>query len=345
MLHFSTPARVVPSKFLHPDPGGGHAMSGAVTRPRGAMALLATLVAALVALVPAGAASAATTVVDGQLDWGIKSSFVSYITGPIAHGTVTPTGGATAGFTFPSAAGTGDGESFSVGVTGGVQFSGHEGVLEMSISGIQVTRSGSTGTLVATVSSKDRDSGVTNSYPNVTVATLDFTGQPALAPTGTTTYSNVAASLTAEAVPAFNDFYTAGTAMDPVSLTLVTGSDDAQTPDPLPTPGEEDPDDPATPEDPDAETPDSTTTTEITTTTVGSDTTPTTSEAGGGTTTVATTPPPAAPPAVGGAGGAAARPTALARTGSSPTLIAVGTMLLVAGVAVVATGRRVRSTH
>ncbi|CAM5227605.1 hypothetical protein SCALM49S_06124 [Streptomyces californicus] len=57
-----------------------------------AVALLAVL---LGALLPAATAQAASrTVQGGRLDWGIKSSFQSYVTGPIAGGSWSLTGGA-----------------------------------------------------------------------------------------------------------------------------------------------------------------------------------------------------------------------------------------------------------
>ncbi|WP_043260745.1 HtaA domain-containing protein, partial [Streptomyces sp. e14] len=67
-----------------------------LTAPSAAGTALAVLVAALLAaLLPAPAAHAASRVVaGGRLDWGIKSSFQSYVTGPIAKGSYSLTGGA-----------------------------------------------------------------------------------------------------------------------------------------------------------------------------------------------------------------------------------------------------------
>ncbi|WP_435841826.1 HtaA domain-containing protein, partial [Streptomyces globisporus] len=95
-----------------------------------AVALLAVL---LGALLPAATAQAASrTVQGGRLDWGIKASFQSYVTGPIAKGSWSLTGGAaTVGgsqFRFHSATGSYDPESgaFSSGFSGGVHFTGHK---------------------------------------------------------------------------------------------------------------------------------------------------------------------------------------------------------------------------
>ncbi len=84
---------------------------------RPARALVVTLFAALLAaLVPPSAAHAESrTVQGGRLDWGIKSSFQSYVTGPIAQGSWSLTGGAaTVGgsqFRFHSAQGSYDPET------------------------------------------------------------------------------------------------------------------------------------------------------------------------------------------------------------------------------------------
>ncbi|MGW1927349.1 HtaA domain-containing protein, partial [Streptomyces massasporeus] len=100
---------------------------------RPARALAVALFAALIAaLVPAGAARAESrTVQGGRLDWGIKSSFQSYVTGPIAQGSWGLTGGAaTLGgsqFRFHSAQGSYDPETgaFEAAFSGGVHFTGH----------------------------------------------------------------------------------------------------------------------------------------------------------------------------------------------------------------------------
>lgn len=93
-----------------------------------AVALLAAL---LGALLPATAARAGT-VQGGRLDWGVKSSFQSYVTGPVAKGGFKLKGGAaTVGgslFRFHSATGSYDPASgaFEASYSGGVTFQGHQ---------------------------------------------------------------------------------------------------------------------------------------------------------------------------------------------------------------------------
>ena len=100
------------------------------TRPH---ALVAVVCAAVLGtLLPAATAHAeARTVQGGRLDWGIKSSFQRYVTGPVAKGSHSLTGGAAtvggSGFRFHSATGTYDGDTgtFRAAFSGGVRFTGH----------------------------------------------------------------------------------------------------------------------------------------------------------------------------------------------------------------------------
>jgi hypothetical protein len=75
----------------------------------------------------------------GSLLWGISSSFADYVTGSIAHGSITVSGGATrsgglfqfgqvAGSTFDPTTGVG-----TVSYGGGVRFTGHGGLLDLSL--------------------------------------------------------------------------------------------------------------------------------------------------------------------------------------------------------------------
>lgn len=88
-----------------------HARGRSVAVPAVVTAVLAAL---LSALAPATAAHAAQsrTVSGGRLDWGIKASFQSYVTGPIAQGSWNLTGSAgtigSSQFRFPSAQGSYD---------------------------------------------------------------------------------------------------------------------------------------------------------------------------------------------------------------------------------------------
>ncbi|GAA2644701.1 HtaA domain-containing protein [Streptomyces spororaveus] len=191
-----------------------------------AVALLAAL---LGALLPATAAQAGT-VQGGRLDWGIKSSFQSYVTGPVAKGGFKlKSGAATVGgslFRFHSAAGSYDPGSgtFEASYSGGVSFQGHQkpdGVheLDMTISRPTVKISGGKGTLYVDVSSKAKDSGAVTDQSQVAFASLGVGGINMKGGAGPLSLTNIPATLTAEGAKAFAGYYGAGTQLDPVSLT------------------------------------------------------------------------------------------------------------------------------
>ncbi|MZD06586.1 Htaa domain protein [Streptomyces sp. SID5785] len=192
-----------------------------------ALALFTTLLGALLPV--AGAQAAARTVQGGRLDWGLKSSFQSYITGPIAQGSYTLTGGAatvgTGGFRFHSATGTYDGASgaFTASFSGGVHFVGHrksDGTyeLDMTVSRPTVRVAGGTGTLYVDVVSRAKGTGTVTSSRQVPFATLAVGGIDMKGDGDAVTLNNLPATLTAQGAKSFAGYYTAGTALDPVSL-------------------------------------------------------------------------------------------------------------------------------
>ncbi|MFF4419633.1 HtaA domain-containing protein [Streptomyces sp. NPDC001549] len=197
------------------------------TRPVRAFAV-ALLAALLGALLPATAARAGT-VQGGRLDWGIKSSFQSYVTGPVAKGGFKlKSGAATVGgslFRFHSAAGSYDPGSgtFEASYSGGVTFQGHQkpdGVyeLDMAISRPTVKISGGKGTLYVDVSSKAKDSGAVTDQSQVAFASLGVGGINMKGGAGPLSLTNIPATLTAEGAKAFAGYYGAGTQLDPISL-------------------------------------------------------------------------------------------------------------------------------
>ncbi|MCX5533882.1 HtaA domain-containing protein [Streptomyces sp. NBC_00006] len=192
-----------------------------------ALALFAGLLAALL---PAPGAHAATrTVQGGRLDWGVKSSFQSYITGPIAKGSYTLTGGAAtvgaSGFRFHSASGGYDGSTgaFNSSFSGGVHFVGHKKddgshELDMTISNPSVRIAGGGGTLYVDVVSKAKGTGTVTSSRQVPFASLSLSGIDMKGDGNAVTLNGVPATLTSQGAKSFAGYYTAGTALDPVSL-------------------------------------------------------------------------------------------------------------------------------
>lgn len=200
-------------------------------RPVRAFAV-ALLLALPVALLPAAGAQAANrTVQGGRLDWGIKSSFQSYVTGPIAQGSWSLTGGAaTVGgsqFRFHSATGSYDPGTgaFRAGFSGGVRFVGHKKAggsyeLDLTISRPTVRTAGGRGTLYADMTSKAKGSGTVTTAAQVPLAALDLSGIDMVGGGSPVALNNVPATLTSQGATAFAGYYTAGTPLDPVSLSV-----------------------------------------------------------------------------------------------------------------------------
>lgn len=196
-------------------------------------ALLATLAALLGAVVlPATAAQAAgRTVEGGRLDWGIKSSFQSYVTGPVAKGGFKlRNGAATAGgslFRFHSASGSYDPDSGSLqaSFSGGVAFQGHQKPdgtyeLDMSVSRPTVKISGGSGTLYVDVSSKAKEGGAVTTASQVPFARLSLGGVNMKGGGSPIALAGIPATLTDEGAKAFAGYYAAGAQLDPVSLSV-----------------------------------------------------------------------------------------------------------------------------
>ncbi|MEU6607632.1 HtaA domain-containing protein [Streptomyces shenzhenensis] len=190
--------------------------------------LCAAVLGALLLSVPAAHAES-RTVQGGRLDWGVKSSFQSYVTGPIAKGSYSLTGGAaTVGssqFRFPSATGSYDGATgaFAASFAGGVHFVGHRKSdgsyqLDLTLSRPTVRISGATGTLYLDVTSKAKDTGTVTTSAQVPFASLALGGIDMKGGGTAVVLNNVPATLTAQGATSFAGYYSAGTALDPVSL-------------------------------------------------------------------------------------------------------------------------------
>ncbi|GGP75839.1 HtaA domain-containing protein [Streptomyces sindenensis] len=203
--------------------------------PRSPRALAVALLAVLLgALLPAATAQAASrTVQGGRLDWGIKASFQSYVTGPIANGSWNLTGGAaTVGgsqFRFHSATGSYDPDSgaFASGFSGGVHFTGHQKAdggneLDLTISRPTIRVSGGSGMLHADVVSKERGTGKVSGRSQVPLARLALGGINMKGGSTPIALTGVPTTLTAEGASAFAGYYTEGTPLDPVSLSVDT---------------------------------------------------------------------------------------------------------------------------
>ncbi|MER5494633.1 HtaA domain-containing protein [Streptomyces sp. NPDC002490] len=205
-------------------------LSGRVARTAVATVCATFTACAGVVALPASTAHAEErTVQGGRLDWGVKSSFQRYVTGPIAKGNFTLQGGAaTVGgsqFRFHSASGSYDPDTgaFRAGFTGGVRFTGHqkpngELQLDLSISRPTVRITGGSGTLHVDMVSKELKTGKVTRSTQVPMASLNLSGIDMRGGGSPIALTNVPATLTAQGAKAFAGYYTAGTALDPVNL-------------------------------------------------------------------------------------------------------------------------------
>ncbi|MGW2841211.1 HtaA domain-containing protein [Streptomyces sp. NPDC001493] len=193
---------------------------------------------------PTPSASATTpaleqgALVDGTLDWGVKESFRSYVTGPIASGSVETTGGASTtanGYRFGDATGRFDAakKTLQADFKGQVRFLGHKSgdtyALDLSFSALRVEVTGTSGKLIADVSSKDRATGRTEVSKGLAVADLTVPAAALTAKDGVVTLSGVPATLTEGGSAAFGGMYEKGEKLD--ALTVAVSLDaDAQLP-------------------------------------------------------------------------------------------------------------------
>ncbi|MFJ8477064.1 HtaA domain-containing protein [Kitasatospora sp. NPDC094011] len=203
------------------------------SRLRRLAAALVAVLAALSAVVlsPGRAVAAEGKVSGGRLDWGIKQSFLTYVTGPIAKGSWALTGGAaTVGgstFRFHSANGTYDPATgaLTAAFSGGVRFTGHQengaNALDLSLGRVtfRAAPGGSAG-LYADVSSKSKETGQVSSASQAKLADLSLAGVDLRGAAGTLNLGNVPATLTDAGAKAFGNFYQAGTALDPLTLSV-----------------------------------------------------------------------------------------------------------------------------
>ena len=189
------------------------AASGTVTVPFTVKAAAASTTLTPTAQVTCTVQKVPATTGTPHLSWGVKSSFVSYIGGGIANGTVTTANGAArSGGTFTWGAGSGS-VSGTLSFPGSVHFTGHDGALDTTLSNPRVRITGSnTGVLVLAVNSKSMEGGtVTGSA--IEFATVRFSSLSSSGGTASVT-------LTAAGAKAFAGFYSAGESMDALTVSF-----------------------------------------------------------------------------------------------------------------------------
>lgn len=179
-------------------------------------------------------AAASQSLQDASVDWGVKSSFRRYITGPVAGGSQELTGAtsnADGSYHFTAAEGTVEADgSYHVKFTGSsVKYTGHHGVLEVTISDLELVIKDGQGSLYANISERPYNGNTTPNPPiqhdHTLIGTFDASslknegGQLTLAASDATKVK-----LSAEATSVFAGFYQAGQELDTLAFSakLVT---------------------------------------------------------------------------------------------------------------------------
>jgi len=189
----------------------------------GALLILASTIAPVGAQAQTAAATGCT-VTDGTLSWGVKESFRSYISGTIANGSWDTSNGAsyeTPQFQWGGATGTFDPSSGtgSVSFDGQVHFTGHDGLLDLSLAQPTVEFEGATAALLLDARSTDMEGEVAVDAAQEWVGDVTLPGGLQLAD-GALVVTDAATTLTNAGVTAFAGFYEAGDELDALSLSL-----------------------------------------------------------------------------------------------------------------------------
>lgn len=197
-------------------------------------------------------AAASQSLQDASVDWGVKSSFRRYITGPVAGGSQELTGAtsnADGSYHFTSAEGTVEADgSYHVKFTGSsVKYTGHHGVLEVTISDLELVIKDGQGSLYANISERPYNGNTTPNPPvqhdHTLIGTFDASslknegGQLTLAASDATKVK-----LSAEATSVFAGFYQAGQELDALAFSAKLVTKQAPAPekpaDPTPEPSQ-----------------------------------------------------------------------------------------------------------
>ena len=173
---------------------------------------------------------------DVTVNWGLKKSFRSYISGPFSQGSQELTGVTTnedGSYHFTSAEGTVANGEYSVTFTGSsIHYTAHHGLLEVIISDLSVTIKDGVGTVRANVQSRPYNGNTTPNElvetKNMTIGTFNASGLKIEGNTITLPSvdeeNGTRVKLSEEATGAFAGFYKAGQELDALgfSATIVT---------------------------------------------------------------------------------------------------------------------------
>ncbi|GAA2569243.1 HtaA domain-containing protein [Microbacterium binotii] len=206
----------VPADF----PVGAHTVELSVNGAVVASAPFSVTAAAVVPAVEQVAAPVcvARAVSGASIDWGVKASFRSYITGSVANGSIEGGWGSGSG-AFNTEADRG-----RVSFGGSVHYTGHSGALDMTLSNPRIQiNSANSASLILNVQSKGFNGSPDTNASGIVFATLSL--PQAQESANRVTFSGASATLTSAGAQAFAGFYEAGTALDSVTFSLPLGAE------------------------------------------------------------------------------------------------------------------------
>lgn len=195
----------------------------------GALAAASALAGSVLLIAPAAAVAqpsgSACEVTGSTLNWGVKESFRAYISGSIANGAWETSDGAayeTPEFVWTNGTGTFDPETGtgSVSFPGTVHFTGHDGVLDLTLANPTVEfETGGAAALLLDARSTDMEGEVAVDTAQEWVGEITLDGD--LVPAdGVLALADQPTTLTNSGAAAFAGFYEAGVELDPLSVTL-----------------------------------------------------------------------------------------------------------------------------
>jgi hypothetical protein len=171
------------------------------------------------------AAGSTCEISDATITWGVKESLRSYISGTIANGEWAVSDGATyetPNFSWNAGSGQLAAGNGTLAFDGSLRFIGHDGILDTTLSALELRFDGSTtGHLIFDVSGTTQD-GTPVDETGVEFADIDTSGFTVAG--GTATLAAAPATLTEAGSAAFGT-YPAGEELDPITVTFGATSD------------------------------------------------------------------------------------------------------------------------
>ena len=206
--------------------------AGVAAMLAGTFAATATATATAAAPITAQATGGMCEITDGTMRWGVKASFRSYISGSIANGSWETSDGLSyesPAFVWSGATGSIDLSTGTGSVTfpGTVHFTGHDGVLDLTLAQPTIEFEGDgKAALLLDSRSTDMEGDVAVDEAQEWVGAITV-AEPLTPVDGSLSLTDLPTELTNSGVVAFAGFYEAGAELDPITLDLRAGECEA----------------------------------------------------------------------------------------------------------------------